>query len=153
MMKDIKKTLKNSNKIILILGLVITLFFVGLFGGFIYKSLSKPKISKDNTVSLSSVIKRLDKAMETVKNKSAPKEDMKKMDAGNSKDSGKSVSCADLLLKGVAKNRGMAKVFLNDQVLCVGDELDGYTVQEIDKDGVKLRDKDGYESSISLEKE
>jgi hypothetical protein len=154
-MKEIKDALKNLNKPLLALIAVLGLFFIGLSGSVLYRSLAKPKVSAPRSQSLAAIVKRLDKAIESVRAHAALQARQKAdngIAASLKKDNGKGTASEGPLLKGVAKSNGKTKVFLNDQILCVGDELDGcYTVADIKKDSVTLRDKDGYESVVSLE--
>jgi len=155
-MKNIKNVLKKFNKTTIALIMAIVLFFVVFAGVFLYNHPARPKVNKDNTAPLSSIAKRLDKAMESVKGRSIAKREARKNGAaisGAEKNIGGSASSSGPVLKGMAQNRGKIKVFLNDQILCLGDVLDGYTVTEIKKDSVTLMDKDGYESTLSLAKE
>ncbi len=136
--------------------MAVVLFSIGIASIFLCRCLAKPKVTAGKQESLAMVINRLDRAMASLKEKAVFNEKTKAAHkkstlSSQTEDGKKGSALSGPLLKGVAKNRGKIKVFLNDQILCVGDELEGCTVVDIKKDGVILRDKDGYESNISLE--
>jgi len=57
----------------------------------------------------------------------------------------------DMLLRGIASKVGGLIVFLNNEVLGIGDELDGYKVVTITKNSVTLKDRDGKDRVLYIE--
>jgi len=155
-MKEVKDTLKKLGKPAIAMTVITGLFLIGFCGAVILKLVSGPKADSVSESSLAALSGRLGNAIEAVGKRSVIKERAKV--ATNfvpraSEDVNKSAPPAGPVLKGVASNKGKTKVFLNDRILSVGDELEGRTVVGIKKDNVTIRDKDGNESNLSLETE
>lgn len=153
-MKEVKDTLKRLGKPAVAMTVIMGLFLIGFCGAVILKLVSGPKADSVSESSLAALSGRLGNAIEAVGKRNALEERAKvstNFVPRLSEDVIKSAPPPEPVLKGVASNKGKTKVFLNDRILSVGDELEGRTVVGIKKDNVTIRDKDGHENTISLE--
>ena len=152
-MKEIKKSPHILDKALSILIAGLLFFAIGAMFAVAYKSLRHPGDERSAARDLDAVIGRFDRAFERLKERSVLLADNSAMSARKAiLLEGKSiVSVPGLILGGIARSAGKLLVFLNNNILGVGDELAGYKVVTIGKESVLVRDKFGKEQVLYLE--
>ena len=123
--------------IILLLGLVI-------IGGVYYTSMPGPKRIISDIQTTHELIKRLDKSIVSIKQKSV-------VDAPLTEHlNEKGIGGYDFLLSGVLWDIKKPLALLNDKVVGLGEEIEGFKVVEIKEESVRLSDRHGKEQVVYI---